>query len=606
MQSVTKFENAVSDLIQNRQIQDHIPGVAFVFVKEGEIQISKSFGYANLEKKQPIDMNDSLFRVASVSKTITVLALLQLAEQGKIDLEGNTNDYLHEFKIKNKFSTPQKIKHLLLHIDGFEEKVLKANALNYESIPSLSTVFKEQLRPLFTAPGEIITYGNTGIALASYLVEKIAQIPFSQFVEKNLFSPLNMNKCIMHQNFTEEEKSRLVTIYSYKNGKYIPFDIAYSVTAGTGGASIAPNEMAHLLIALLNQGVYKNTTILKPTTVKTVLTPQFIPHKNMPGVTFGFFEHLANNERALVRDGSGFSINSRLVLWPEYNMGFFIVANSASSALSIETTQLCSDYFFPSKTQAHSPAYCAGNLKIYEGEYQTVQYSRTELSKVLKFFLGTLRVNAVDDTTLSITCDGYDAFSELTGTTHWKQIEPDVFEGIERKGRMCFIKHKGKMHILSGCYYHSTYEKLKWFEIPRQNQKMFKVFFWLFILLLLMSVMALFLTQGKPLVLNGIVAISSFLSALFCYRILPSLTTKGLIKGYPSYLFIDPPSRPWLSVLFLIPFVNLISLVVVLLLLFSGLVMQSFISNVFLSFFILISFAYLVFIKYWNLFRVRY
>jgi CubicO group peptidase (beta-lactamase class C family) len=600
----------ISRIVDEKQRSSHIPGVAVVVVKDGEIMVSKGFGYATPENKQPVDMNNTLFRVASVSKTLTITALLQLAEQNKVDLDADVNDYLDDFKIKNRFPKPLKVRYLLSHIDGFEEKTVRGNALAFSSIPPLKTLLKEQLKPLFTEPGEIITYGNTGVAVASYLVENISGMPFEVYIEKNIFRLLGMTKSIMHQNFTPDEEKSLATVFRYSHDKYVPLDTAYTVTPGTGGASLAPNEMAYYLIALLNKGMYNGNALLKPETVSMMLGRQFSIHPEMPGVTFGFFEQFSNGSRALFRDGSGFSITSRIALWPDQNAGMFVVTNKASSDLCIELTDCCFDYFCPGKEDM-PVAPGTGKMpdaKGYEGEYQLIQYSRYAISKLLsRLFTGPLRVEAKTRDTITITPVTYDPFSEMQGTTEWVQKSPGLFLSRDGRNRMFFREMKARMHLFSGLYYHSTYERITAFENPRLHRSLFRYFSYLFGLLFAASAAGVFLMADagtRPLfALCGVI---SLISAISASSLMPALIMKGYIKGFPSFVFIDAPPRPGLSALFLLPFLNIFLMAV---LLVSGIfrIPEAGISPgvIFSCIVLILNVLYLMFLKYWNLLRLK-
>ena len=582
----------ISKLIEEKQKQFNIPGVAVLMVQNGKTTMSQGFGYANLEKELPIDMDNTLFRVASVSKTFTVTALLHLASQGKIDLEAEVNSYLEYFKVQNHFANPLKVKHLLCHVDGFEEKIVKANALSYDSIPPLKILFKKQLKPLFSEPGKQITYGNTGIALASYLIEKISGMPYETYVEKNIFRPLKMQQTIIHQNFTKEKEAKLATIYAYRGQKYIPMDTAYTVTSGTGGASVAPNEMAYFMNEILENDIYKQ-----------MIQQQFTIDPEMPGAGYGFFEHFSNNARAFLRDGSGFSINSRVVLWPELKTGLFIVANKASAQLLIDVTQCCFDEFYPVETDAKKDTLkTESSIKEFQGQYLPIQYSRYAISKLARIFTGPLNVNISDENELALAPAIFDPLTELCGTTHWQEIGDGLFEGKERAGRMLFRKAKNRIQLYTGIYYHSTYEKIKWFEAPKLHMTLFSVFTYVFLIASILSLITLFF-QPKEICSIIICSIIALLNALSARYIIPFIIQKGFIKGFPSFAFIDAPVNKGLIALFTIPFItSILSIVFIAFCYYQNLMSVSIGIGIGI---VIIHLIYIIFLRYWNLLRLN-
>lgn len=100
----------------------HIPGVSIFLVRDSAILSEKGYGYTNLEKKIPVNPGNTVFYAGSVSKLFTAAAIMQLAEQGKLQLDADVNQYLDEFKIDNNFPEPVTIENLLSHTGGFEEK----------------------------------------------------------------------------------------------------------------------------------------------------------------------------------------------------------------------------------------------------------------------------------------------------------------------------------------------------------------------------------------------------------------------------------------------------------------------------------------------------
>ena len=600
----------ITRIVTEKQEQYHVPGAAVVIFKDGKILFSKGFGYADLNEKRPVDMDRTLFRVASVSKTFSVTSLLQLVDKKKIDLDADVNDYLDDFKLKNRFSQSLRVRYLLCHIDGFEEKTVYGNALSYKAIPPLHDIIRDQVKPLFNTPGELITYGNTGAAVASYLVEKISGVKFEDYVEKNIFRPLDMKRTIMHQNFTADEEKSLATIYQYAHDTYIPLDTAYTITAGTGGASIAPNEMAHFLMALLNKGRYNDAVILQPETAEKMLTRQFSIDPEMTGATFGFFEQFSNGLRGLYRDGSGFSITSRIALWPECNAGMFVVTNKAAPDLCVAVTDCCFDYFSQKKPETPDVPK-TGTLpdaKMFAGNYQLIQYSRYAISKMLsKLFTGPLAIEATGPGTIAITPVLNDPFSEMIGRTEWVEQGPGLFVSTDGRNRMFFKEARGRMHLFSGLYYHSTYERITALENPKLHRSLFSYFSYLFGILFAISVAGTLLTYSTGMApLFALCGLVSLLNAISASQIMPAILMKGYIKGFPSFVFIDAPPRPDLSVLFLLPFAGIALMVVLLVAAILAVPQPGVLPVEIVSVIVLVAgVLYLRFLKYWNLLRVK-
>jgi CubicO group peptidase (beta-lactamase class C family) len=102
--------------------RENIAGATVVVVKDGKILFAKGYGFADREKKLPVSSEQTLFRPGSISKLFTWTAVMQLSEQGKLDLDRDVNEYL-DFKIPDAFGQPITLKHILTHTPGFEEQI---------------------------------------------------------------------------------------------------------------------------------------------------------------------------------------------------------------------------------------------------------------------------------------------------------------------------------------------------------------------------------------------------------------------------------------------------------------------------------------------------
>src|SRR5829696_9023470 len=116
-----ELERFLDGYFAEQMKQQHIPGAAFVFVKEGKVFFKKGYGLADLERKQLVSPDTTVFRIGSISKVFTAEAVVQLADRGKIDLDADVNRYLKRVKVPATFAEPVTAAHLLSHTAGFDE-----------------------------------------------------------------------------------------------------------------------------------------------------------------------------------------------------------------------------------------------------------------------------------------------------------------------------------------------------------------------------------------------------------------------------------------------------------------------------------------------------
>ena len=177
--------------------QGDIAGAVVVVVKNGETVAQVGYGYSDVEAGKPVDPEHTLFRVGSVSKLFTWTAVMQLVEQGKINLDADVNTYL-DFKIPAYHGIPVTMRQLMTHRAGFSETA--RDLLTYgKAPPPLDVVLKGYVPPRIFAPDQGPGYSNYGAALAGYIVQRVSGEPFDDYIARHIFSPLNMQ----HASFAQ-------------------------------------------------------------------------------------------------------------------------------------------------------------------------------------------------------------------------------------------------------------------------------------------------------------------------------------------------------------------------------------------------------------------
>lgn len=166
----------------NAELQrDDIGGAVVSVVKDGKVLFEKSYGYADLAKKRPVSPEDTLFRPGFVSKLVTSTAVMQLAEQGKLDLDRDVNDYL-DFKIPATCAQPVTLRRILTHTAGFEEVVKKLFVSTPAEMIPLAQYLSTHVPARIYPSNTLGAYANYGLALAGYVVQRVSGEPFDENV----------------------------------------------------------------------------------------------------------------------------------------------------------------------------------------------------------------------------------------------------------------------------------------------------------------------------------------------------------------------------------------------------------------------------------------
>jgi CubicO group peptidase (beta-lactamase class C family) len=175
-----------------------IAGASVMVIQNGQVLLRKGYGYADLKNKKPVDPATSIFRLASISKLFTWVSVMQLVEQGKLDLDTDVNRYL-DFQIRPAFFKPVTLRNLMTHTGGFEEVIRDIIVTDPKQAVILRDfLIRNQPQRLF-APGTIPAYSNYGVGIAGYIVQRVSGQPFEQYVEQHIFSPLKMENSTFYQ-----------------------------------------------------------------------------------------------------------------------------------------------------------------------------------------------------------------------------------------------------------------------------------------------------------------------------------------------------------------------------------------------------------------------
>jgi hypothetical protein len=174
-----------------------IAGAVVAVVKDGKVLTERGYGYSDVEKRAPVDPKRTLFRPGSVSKLVTWTAVMQLVEQGKIDLDADVNQYL-DFKIPPRDGKPVTMRNIMQHTAGFEEQA-KGVLSDDPNAPGFEALLKQWVPHRVFPAGSTPAYSNYGASLAGYVVQRLSGEPFNAYVEKHIFAPLDMQLSTFRQ-----------------------------------------------------------------------------------------------------------------------------------------------------------------------------------------------------------------------------------------------------------------------------------------------------------------------------------------------------------------------------------------------------------------------
>ena len=335
---LAKLDALVNDYVN----KEWVPGGVFLVARHGKVVYKKSFGHRTVDKKNPYQ-NDDIFRIASMTKAITVASIMQLYEQGKIGIDDPIHYYIQGYKDAQVLDTFNEsdstyttvpaekaitIRHLLTHTSGitygafnpgklmaiYEQHEMNAVGLSHETWSTTEFIDRLAKIPLAFQPGEKFLYG-LNIDVLGRIIEVVSGVTLSEYFQKNIFTPLGMKDTFFY--LPKDRHKRLAPLYSpSKEGGFIMAaasglapDIDYPNSkgrdhyAGGGGLSSTADDYAIFIQALLNYGKMNGNRILGRKTIEMMTSDQLAVQNSegkgiskSPGVTFNLGYLLTTDE----------------------------------------------------------------------------------------------------------------------------------------------------------------------------------------------------------------------------------------------------------------------------------------------------------------------
>jgi len=323
-----EVESFLDEFMSENMESYGVPGLAFVMVKDGEVFFSKGYGYADVENQTPFDPEQTIVRAGSNVKTVTALAVMQLVEQGKVDLDTDVNQYLTQFQIPNTYDEPVTTRQLLHYTAGFDGRFIGIRVEDADEIISLGDYLAEHLTDRVRPAGEFRAYNDMEIALAGLLVEEVSGMTYEQYVQEHIFKPLGMESTWV---FLPHEAEQRVALGYRADGQPYPLNYYYLNDAAGAGFNSTASDLAKYMIMHLENGKYGDVQLLGDEYAEELHTTRFRHHPNLPGIAYAFDEVFWGDLRMLAKSGGAPGFQNRMFLIPDERIGVYFVYNRDSS-----------------------------------------------------------------------------------------------------------------------------------------------------------------------------------------------------------------------------------------------------------------------------------
>lgn len=327
---------ANADKIGKELIARGIPGLALAVAVNGRLVYAEGFGYADLEERVPA-WPTTKFRIGSISKPLTAVALMQLVQEGRVDLDAPVQKYVPSFPDKGAKITPRLLAGHLAGIRHYKDDEFLI-AKHYDSVLEGLTIFEND--PLIAPPGTKFSYSSYGFNLLSAAIQGASDEEFVSYMQRHVFTPLGLVDTLADQNhpiieqrsrFYEREKDGTLD-----NAPYI--DNSYK-WAGGGFLSTA-EDLVGFGSALLKPG------FLKADSLRLLFTSQKTNAGQETGYGMGWFVHKSQSgQRIYEHAGGSVGGSSQLIIYPDTGVVVALVTNLGDAPWKIEDVEAVGEAF---------------------------------------------------------------------------------------------------------------------------------------------------------------------------------------------------------------------------------------------------------------------
>lgn len=471
-----ELEAFVDGVVREAMAREHIAGVTVSVVQNGQVVLKKGYGFANLSPARKVDPDKTLFRIGSISKTFTWIALMKEIEAGRIRQDAPINLYLPErIQVRDQgFRTPVRVINLMDHSPGFEDRALgHLFEKNFDRVRPMAEYLRQERPRRVRAPGEASAYSNYGAALAGQAVSYVSGKPFERLIEESIFLPIGMNntsfrephpvKAGLPAPIPQRLADNISAGYRWTPTGFAerPFEFISQV-APAGSASSTAADMARYMQLLLNAGTLDGAVVYGPRAAQAFNTAIRKTPAGINGWRHGFIEYnLPGGHKGFGHAGGTLSFLSNMIVAPDLNLGVFISTNTETGGdLARDfAAQVVQQFYAPPQPfpRAGSPAlrdrasdfagYYVGNRRAYRG-----------LEGMVGLLIGGVEVKVTPEGRLAVASGG--------------KVRTFVPEGDLSEGR--FISTTGADHLAFSMANGRAYA----FQTPLGEQSFERSGFW--------------------------------------------------------------------------------------------------------------------------------
>jgi CubicO group peptidase (beta-lactamase class C family) len=322
---------SIERFVEREMAAQRIPGLALGIVRDDRVVYVRGFGEADSSGREVTPQTP--FIIGSLSKSFTALAIMQLVETGKVDLDAPVQRYLPWFRVADEeASAAITVRHVLNQTSGLSAKTGRSFQGNGDTSDSaLEEAVRKLASASLTAPvGEKYQYSTINYSVLGLIVQSVSGDTYEGYIQSEIFDPLQMRNAFTSQ--AEAEQQGLANGYNYWFGRPKAADLPQNRGLVPAGYLMASAEdMTHYLLAQINGGRYSDTSVLSPAGVGSLHQPAVQTPSADTSYAMGWFVGPLNDIPAIHHQGETFNFHANAVLIPTSHLGVIVLMNSQNS-----------------------------------------------------------------------------------------------------------------------------------------------------------------------------------------------------------------------------------------------------------------------------------
>jgi serine beta-lactamase-like protein LACTB len=316
---------ALDRFITHEVADKRLPALSIALVDDQKIVWARGYGFADAARKKPATA-DTVYRVGSVSKLFTDIAVMQLVEQGKLDLDAPVTKYLPDFKPISKYDKPITLRMLMSHRAGLVREPPAGNYFD-PSVTALDrTVRSLNDTELLLEPGAKTKYSNAGIAVVGLVVEETQKQRFARHLYNRVLDPLGMTHSAFEPTAELNRDLAAAVMWTY-DGREFPAPTFELGMAPAGCMYSTVNDLGRFMSGLFAGGKGPGGQVLQPETLRQMLTPQFAKEGDKTGFGIGFNIAELDGHKRIGHGGAIYGFATELSALPDEKLGVVVVAS---------------------------------------------------------------------------------------------------------------------------------------------------------------------------------------------------------------------------------------------------------------------------------------